>query len=156
MTKDTQPTKPSAGALRAARKLNPARLQYGVAFIESQVAAIIDRETGVGELSKAAQGLAEMAVGFADDHRDDYNAATLRTDAYDLLRLLSFDNIQLQDATKKGAVAELLEAAQWTRDTLRAMVSDRMIEKEVRGLLLVRCNKLEQAISKCESGTGSE
>ena len=57
---------------------------------------------------------------------------------------------------RETGMAELLQAAQWTRDTLRAMVSDHMIEKEVRGLLLVRCNKLEQAIAKCESGTGSE
>ena len=94
----TQPSRPSAGAMRAASKiwLNVGR--QGKDEWITQAGYIIDRETGM---------------------------------------------------------AELLEAAQWTRDTLRAMVSDHMIEKEVRGLLLVRCNKLEQAISKCE-GKGSE
>jgi len=51
---------------------------------------------------------------------------------------------------RETGLAELLEAAVWTRDTLRAMEGDSMIEKEVRGLLGARRKKLQQAIAKAE------
>ncbi|KKL44635.1 hypothetical protein LCGC14_2363750, partial [marine sediment metagenome] len=47
----TQPTKPSAGAMRASKRV---KKLYVDAFTESYMAEVIDRETGMVELLGAA------------------------------------------------------------------------------------------------------
>ena len=53
----TQPSKPSAGALRAARRLLRVAQSAGTELnmYDEEIAKIIDRETGVAELLEAAR-----------------------------------------------------------------------------------------------------
>ncbi len=73
----SQPTKPSAGALRAAEYINKNIFNHKPGDIES-LAQAIDRETGVAELLEAAK----FALSFVD------HPSQLRADA-----LASYDRL---------------------------------------------------------------
>jgi len=58
----TQPTKPSAGALRAARAIGKTCKGVGITHLSHEwMAEVIDRETGMAELLEAAKQLLGIA-----------------------------------------------------------------------------------------------